>query len=326
MILGIIIGFLVVAWYILDKRLLSYWSRHGFKQLNPRFLVGDVARVLMLKESLGSLAEQIYLKCKKDNKLVGIYMTYNRALVICDPLMVQHILIRDFSSFTDRPMPHDTDADPLNGHLFNLPGQRWRDLRVKLTPTFTSGKLKMMFPVIKDCTKVLEDYMLINVKNGIDVFDTRDLMARYNTNIISSVAFGIANDCINNPHHIFRLKGASVFAPTMRNAVNGLIIFLGFSEWLHRFKIKLGTQDVEDFIFETVIKTIEDREKDNVTRKDFMQLLIELKNNGYVAADKGEPKAKANEIKKDGATIRKMTMAEVAAQVFVFFIAGITLK
>ena len=310
-----LIGLFIAFAYLLNQYLFSFWSNRGFKQMNPTFLIGDAGPMFQMKKSVGDFCEDIYNKHKSD-KLVGIYMTYRRALVVNDPKLVSNILIRDFNSFTDRPMPCNTDIDPLSGHLFNLPGQQWRDLRVKLSPTFTSGKLKGMFSVIKDTTKVLEDYLVNNVNSGVNVFEFRDLMARYNTNIISSVAFGIENDCINDPDHIFRKMGIKFLEPTTRNKLVGLIVFLGFSPLAYKLKMKLTQQEFDDFIFDIVNQTINHRELNNITRNDFMQLLIQLKNQGYVSADKGESEADKEQ------NIKKLTIAQIAAQVFVFFIAG----
>lgn len=202
-------------------------------------------------------------------------------------------------------------------HLFNIPGQKWRDLRVKLSPTFTSGKLKSMFSIIKSCGQTLEDYLVKNVKNGVDVFEFRDLMARFNTNIISSVAFGIDNDCINQPDHIFRKMGAKVFEPTLINGLRGLLAFLG-PNLFHKMKLRAVDREVEDFIFNIVNQTVEYREKNNYSRNDFMQLLIQLKNQGYVSVDKDNDE----ETKNENENHKKLDMNQLAANVFVFFVAG----
>lgn len=318
MIFAALVAVIVVLGYFLNQYSFNYWSRHGFKQLNPKLLFGDAKSLLTLKTSMGEYYAELYNKYKKDG-IFGIYISYSRILVVTDPKLVQDILIRDFNSFTDRPTPIDEVYDPLSGHLFNIQGQKWRDLRVKLSPTFTSGKLKGMFSVITDCGKVLDNYIDRNVKNGTHVFEFRDLMARYNTNIISSVAFGIDNDCINEPDHIFRKMGAKVFETNFKNGIRGLFNFFA-PKLFHQLKLRVVDSDVEDFIFSVVKQTVEYREQKNFSRNDFMQLLIQLKNQGYVSVDKEDKETEVN--KAVSGTPKKIDMNCLAAQVFLFFIAG----
>nr|XP_008200098.2 PREDICTED: probable cytochrome P450 6a23 [Tribolium castaneum] len=78
---------------------------------------------------------------------------------------------------------------------------------------------------------------------------------------------------------------------------------------LARFlKVRAFPKDIGDFFLKVVKDTVNYREKNNFTRKDFMQLLIDLKNNKLV----GE----------EGKSERGLTIEEVAAQSFVFFLAG----
>ena len=321
MIFAILIGLVIVFGYFLNQYSLNYWSRNGFKQLDPKFFFGDAASLLTLRTSIGEYYAELYNKYKK-LRIFGIYFSYKPILVVTDPKIVRDILIRDFNNFHDRPTPVDEANDPLSGHLFNLHGQKWRDLRVKLSPTFTSGKLKGMFSIIKDCSQFLEDYLIKNVKNGVDVFEFRDLMARYNTNIISSVAFGIDNDCINEPDHPFRIMGAKIFEASFTNGAKSILSFMT-PKLFHKLKLKIVDQEVEDFIFAIVKQNVKYREEKNFSRNDFMQLLIQLKNQGYVTADKSDKKeGETKTVSGNNSNTNKMDMNTLAAQVFVFFAAG----
>ena len=74
---------------------------------------------------------------------------------------------------------------------------------------------------------------------------------------------------------------------------------------------------VEEFIFSVVQQNLEFREKNHVTRKDFFQLLIQLRNTGTVQLDnQWETVIKGDESQK------MMTLNEMAAHSYVFFLAG----
>lgn len=299
--------------YLANSFLMNRWSRRGFAQLNPKFIVGDIGKLLSGKQSI---AVFLHEKCllTKDKRALGLYFSLRPNLLINDPVLIQDILVRDFNNFHDRPFYVNEVKNPLTGHLFSLAGQKWRDLRVKLTPAFTTGKLKGMFPIIKYCAKVLEDYLQKNVDQGKNEVELADLFSRYTTNMISSVAFGIENDCINERDHIFYRICQKISMPSFKK---------GFSDILAMFvpfiSIRAVDQEVEDFIFSIVKQNLEYREKNDFSRKDFMQLMVELKNQGFVSSDK------ENE-GKDSSDVRKMKVSEIAAQVFVFIIAGEKLR
>lgn len=78
------------------------------------------------------------------------------------------------------------------------------------------------------------------------------------------------------------------------------------------FGFGVFTSGVTKFFQRVVRETIEYRENNNITRKDFLQLLIQLKNNGQLD---GEEKA-------HNILGMALTMEEAAAQAFIFFLAG----
>jgi cytochrome P450 family 6 len=310
--------FSCAIFYLIDRYLFNYWSRRDIPQADPTFLIGNLGDAIRAKTSIGEQLQILYNKFKQ-HKFIGIYLTYRPVLLVNDPELIQHVLVKDFSTFHDRPTPHEAaEYEPLVGNLFNLRGQKWRDLRVKLTPTFTSGKLKAMFPIMQDCGQVLTDYIDKNMKNNKNQFDIKELFARFTTSIISSVAFGIENDCINEPDNVFRKMGMTVFDNDLRTVVINMLVFF-MPGLFTKLKIMPFKPEFSKFINSIVKQNVEYREKNNVHRNDFMQLLIQLKNQGYVSADKDDEQESA-EVKHD--SVKKLTLDEIAAQVFVFFVAG----
>lgn len=81
--------------------------------------------------------------------------------------------------------------------------------------------------------------------------------------------------------------------------------------------LKSVGQDVEDFLLSMTRQSLSHREKSNVTRKDFLQLLVQLRNTGAVQSDDNwETKITHDESKKT------LSVEQVAAQCFLFLAAG----
>ncbi len=321
MVFWILAVLLIAVIYYANQYFFNYWRRLNVPQKNePTFLIGDIAGVFSGRTSIGETFSGFYNRFKQ-NKIHGLYFSYRPSLIVNDPEVIQEVMIKDFTSFHDRGLFVDAKVDPLGAHLFLLGGQKWRDLRVKLSPTFTSGKLKNMYPIIRDCAKTLQEYLVKNTQNAkpFDI-DSRDLFARFTTNIISSVAFGIENDCINDRENIFRKMGAKIFEVNFKDRIVQTLAFF-IPSLIDKLKLKQIDQEIDDFIFSVVKQSIDLRENGGslADRKDFMQLMVQLKNQGYVSVDKNEE----NEIEKQKSSeTKKLTFEEIAAQAFVFFIAG----
>jgi len=53
-----------------------------------------------------------------------------------------------------------------------LEGQKWKDMRTKLIPTFTSGKIKGMFPHMLECTEQFDEH-LTKMAEGKEYFEAK---------------------------------------------------------------------------------------------------------------------------------------------------------
>jgi len=174
----------------------------------------------------------------------------------------------------------------LGAHLLQLKGTKWRILRSKLTPTFTSGKMKMMFSLITECAEQLKQYSDKPARNG-DILEMKDIMARFTTDVIGSCAFGLNCNSFKDSNSEFRKMGKRVIERSvggnLRRRLRHFPPFL--LKLLKLFHVTVHPQEIINFFMGAVKDVIDYREKNNVVRNDFMQLLIQLKNNGKIEDD-----------------------------------------
>lgn len=298
---------ILLTFWLLDRYFMNYWSRLGFVQWKPKFLVGDMGKVFLLNTSMAEFFQSAYENTKK-HPIVGLYFSYRPVLLINDPQLICDILVRDFSSFHDRPLHVDEESKPMTGDISSVSGSKWRDLRVKMSKVFTSGAIKSLFPAIQDKGHVLAEFLERNINAELSKFDLEDLLSRQSINIVSSVGFGIDIDCINDPKHAFNKVSAKINGKSLKHTAVG-IGWLYIPEIFNYISLDMTDPEVDNFFISTAMQIIEEREKNKSSRKDFMQLMVELKNEGFASSDQTS-------------LLKKLTCSEIAAQMFQFFGSG----
>lgn len=274
-----IICIFLSAIYLYYEWSFTYWKRNRVEAFTPTFPFGNTKDSILAKKHFGENLQDIYNRMT--TPYIGIWNLYRPALLVKDLELVKKIFIKDFDHFTDRGMVINEDIDPLTNHLLALDGEKWKKMRHKLTPTFTSGKLKMMFPTIIDIAKKLEVETGKITNTNVDV---ADLCSRYTVDLIGSVAFGIDVNSIEDPKVMFKQMCDKAIEPTFRGYLT-LALTLMAPNLITLFKFKQITDEVQEFIITLVKETINYREKSKTTREDFMQLMIQLRNGGKVEDD-----------------------------------------
>ena len=111
------------------------------------------------------------------HKFGGVFNLYKPVLFVRDLELIKHIMIKDFHHFRDRASNRTNKEDVLSQNLFHIAGDDWNILRHKLTPTFTSGKMKHLFVLMKDCAVELQK--IIDQKSlDQETVNVKDLMSR----------------------------------------------------------------------------------------------------------------------------------------------------
>lgn len=289
---------LSLLWYYL-RHTFSYWQRKGIPFIEPEIPWGNFRKFTEMHQS--ELIQQFYHQMKGKAQFFGIYAFQNPMIVPTDLEFIKNIMIKDFGHFQDRGIFFNEKHDPLSATLFSIEGQKWRQLRAKITPTFTSGKMKFMFPTVLTVADRFVDTIdkMIELDGFADV-EIKELLARFTTDVIGECAFGIECNTLANPDTEFRTMGRKVFAAD-KWLLAKFFLYTMFPETARFFGGRTTAMDVESFFMGIVKDTVRYRENNETNRKDFMNLLIGLKN-----APAGQ----------------NITINELAAQSFVFFLAG----
>ncbi|XP_021702544.1 probable cytochrome P450 6a14 [Aedes aegypti] len=290
---------------LLVRRKYSYWKRHGVPYIKPTFPFGNI-RPAGNRVHSSQLMTRYYNELKGKHQFGGIFFFTNPVALALDLEFIKDVLVRDFQYFHDRGMYYNERDDPISGHLFNIEGTQWTNLRKKLLPTFSSGKLKMMSPTIISVAERFQECLekCITVDTEIEM---KDLLARFTTDVIGTCAFGIDCNSLNDPEVEFRKMGNKMFElPTGR--ILKFFFISTFKNLARKARLKSVPEDVSEFFFRVVRETIDYREKSHIQRNDFMNLLMQLREKG--ALEGSDEK------------VGTLSMNEVVAQAFVFFLGG----
>jgi cytochrome P450 family 6 len=296
--LVLLVGGCVALLYAYVWQKFGFWARQNVPYIKPKFPFGNL-QGFKRKLHSSQLLKNFYDEMKVSKRpFGGMYFFTKPVVVPLDTEFVKQVLVKDFQYFHDRGLYYNEIDDPLTANLLNIEGARWKHLRAKLTPTFTSGKMKMMCPTIVEVGLRFGDALVGTVVKRREL-EMKDILARFTTDVIGSCAFGLECNSLEDPNAEFRRMGRKVFEQPRNVAVKQFFMTC-FKDLSRRLHIKQTQDEVSEFFMSAVKETIAYRETNNVQRNDFMNLLIELKNN---AED-------------------SISIEEVAAQAFIFFLAG----
>ncbi|XP_033326503.2 putative cytochrome P450 6a13 [Megalopta genalis] len=292
---------LAVAFYYYLVWNFDFWRKRGIPGPEPHLFFGTHKDLIFAKVCVAHVVEDLYRKYR-NAPAVGLYNGRSPVLVLHDPELIRTILIKDFTNFADRPQKPHARTEPLSLNLFQLDSVRWRLLRPKLTPMFTSGKLKGMFGLMVECSENFDKY-LDHVVMENEVVEVLEATAKYTTDVIGSCAFGINMNTMGQEDSEFREKGKLIFEGNIENAIRlKLRLFLpGFYDLLG---FVFPDKRLAPFFTKIVTETMNYRRQNNVYRPDFIHLLMELWDNP------------------ERTDSREMTDQLLIAQAYSFFSAG----
>ncbi|EGI65437.1 Cytochrome P450 6k1 [Acromyrmex echinatior] len=274
----IILMTLMITAYLYMTRKFKYWKKRGILEITPMPFFGNFKECLFQKKAPAYFLKDIYDEMK-GLPYVGFYVLDKPFLLVRDRELVKNILVKNFNYFSDRY----NMADPIDrigyANLFFIKNPAWKIIRTKLTPFFTSGKMKKMFDLMLTCVKNLDEYLdALELEGNGKTIEVRELTAKFATDIIGSTAYGLDVNSFKNPNAEFRKYGKMIFHYDTYRSFEMLAIF--FLPTIVRLtRIKMFGKEPTDFMRKVFWETLTQRMKSGLKRNDLIDILLELKNN-----------------------------------------------
>lgn len=256
----------------------TYWSRKGVPFLKPKFPIGNNDDIGREAANYGHEVIRWYKDLKrKGHKFGGAWVWARPVLVLTDPEYIKDVFVKDFQYFVDRDLYHNPKDDPASESVLVLHGEEWKNTRQKLTPTFTSARIKMMFSSIVQCSDSLVEAIGVVAGTGGDI-NIKELIMSFTIDVIGSTAFGLEAKSFAKESSEFKKIAMSLLDIGIFGSLQ--LITARVSGHLARMLgIKTNPKPITKFFTDVLQKTTEYRRKNNIKRPDLLQLLMELQDN-----------------------------------------------
>ncbi|KAK7072390.1 Cytochrome P450 3A4 [Halocaridina rubra] len=270
--LGILL-FLCLFFY--SRHRLNYWRKRGIPTAPDALpFIGHFHKFFSKDKMIWEYVDEVY-KNHGTKGLVGFYSFLQPSLNVMNPELAKAIFIKDFDHFVDRRSFkfNYSDDEIFNHFLTNATGSHWKGVRSVLSPSFTSGKMKGMFPLVEKKADDLVDYIKRHTSADSSIV-LRKTFGLYTMEVIASCAFGMEAEVYNNENSAFSTNAEELLKFTFTSMLK--IIMFSISPKLSQFlKISFMTPAMQYFV--DVIKESVRQRENGLYRGDFLDLMLEAK-------------------------------------------------
>ncbi|XP_017112415.1 probable cytochrome P450 6w1 [Drosophila elegans] len=272
----LLLATLAIVFCIWQRRTYSFWKRHGVKYINPLPVLGCTREFLTARVPFFEQIKKFHEAPGFENEpFVGVYMAYRPALIIRDLDLIKTVMIKKFQYFNNRVLQTDPHNDALGfNNLFFARSPAWRELRTKISPAFTTGKTKQMYPLMVQIGKNLEA-SAERLGSG-SCIQVKDLCARFTTDLIATIAFGLEANALQNAKSEFFYHNRAIFSMTLGRAIDFAIIFM-LPSLASIARVRLFSKETTKFIRKSINYVLTERERTGQRRNDLVDILLALK-------------------------------------------------
>ncbi|XP_062613446.1 cytochrome P450 3A24-like [Saccostrea cucullata] len=309
----LLIVFALIAIYIYVKWKFGLWRRLGVPGPDHLPYIGAVKEIKEL--GMHGFDEKMI---QSYGSIVGLYLGSIPSLLIADPEIIKKITTKDFSKAPNRLNVVRNKSELKHG-LSAVEDDHWRFMRNTLLPTFSSGKMRKMNPILRKKYQLLLEGLKKEADEGKTI-EFKEIFGRYTMDVIAALGFGMDIDSQTNPDNKF-VKYAKELFNNKLSLRFFLIFVLPFAERiLDYFELSpLNNRRVMNFFKSAVHQAVKMRDEGDQNRTDLLQLML----NAHKDTEKNEIESEhsyeedPNKWKKRG-----LTEDEVTGNALLFILAG----
>ncbi|XP_017887163.1 cytochrome P450 9e2-like [Ceratina calcarata] len=276
----------------------TYWKHKNVLYLKSNPVLGVGWKFFARRMTIAELGEAIYYSYPNARYVANMDRTLP-VITLRDPELIREVAVKNFDHFMDHKVFFQESNNPLfMKNVFALRGERWREMRSILSPSFTGSKMKFMFELISKCSQDFVDYLYAHPEYSSS-FELKDAFTKYTNDVIATSAFGISVNSMENPENEFFTNGRNVFSSIMNN-VPKLLLLSTFPRLAKALGLRLIPSDITYFFSKIISETLKVREEQGIVRPDMLHLLMQ-----------------ARDTEK-----HQMTVEDIVSQAFIFFLAG----
>lgn len=321
-------GTTTIIFYLRHKN--SHWKRIGVPSPKANLLFGNTFDLLKsngvnyYKENFDRLGQTF-----------GGYLLGLREMSTMDLDILRSVFVKEFGHFQDRMFLSNTsqaieEKSILRNAMSAKKGDAWKRVRNRVTPAFTTGKIKRLIPFMNDSTNQLCKVIEGNVERG-EKLDLKDLFGRFALDVIGRAGFTLdMNTFDQHSENAFYINAKKVF---QNGFMNWRVIIITFFPFIaYKFEeltgIDLLETDTHRFFRDFLLQLYDQRKAEKAAAKeshnDIFQLLIDV-------VDDEKSVAKTANIEEDADIVHKeissnpakhISTMELVAQGFILLVAG----
>ncbi|XP_055939927.1 cytochrome P450 3A21-like [Argiope bruennichi] len=316
-----LVSVLSLYWY--STRNANYWKKRGIPYVKPVLPFFGSTFAFLFKP----FHEIEWERYQKLGPIYGFFEGSRPLLSVADPKLIREILVKEFPSFANR-------RDFLSGNaivdsmLPSLTGEDWKRVRSVVSPTFTTGKIKRMVNIIKECSETLMQNFKNIAKSGRS-FNAKEFYGAFTLDVIASSAFSTKLDSHKDPNNKFVRAARQGFST---NFTWRIALYQLFPRLMQAFGIPFIPSTPTNFFKDLTLQLIEQRNKTGQTRNDFLQLLMDTVKE-VSQGQKWESASDKDDITSNygqdesthiakSVTNKNLSLDELVAQCVIFFLAG----